>query len=422
MSTDASPASYPASQALLQRARQVIPTGVWGHNRYPAFLSPGRYPVFAHDASGARFRDVDGREYIDYLCGYGAMISGFANPLVDGAAAARMALGDCLDHPTETSVLLAERLVGLVTGMAWVGFGKNGSDAISTAFLIARARTGRRLVVCAEGAYHGSHSWCNWCNMGAGRPRDDSSMVLPVPWNDLGAVRRLFEAQGESIAAVLMTPFHHPIGSPAVLPDPDWWPGLEAICRGWGAQLIVDDVRAGFRLDLRGSHHHYGFTPDLVCFSKALANTHSLSAVMGTEGTRDAAGEIFAAGTFWSASAPMAAALANLDLLEAPGTFSRLWATARALCDGLMARAAERDLVLEVTGPATMPTVTFADDPEGVLMNRFAEEMVARGSFVHPSHNWFVSAAHGEEEITRTLEHASEALDALQALARPASR
>ncbi len=413
MQAETTSSRFPASDALLERARRVIPTGVWGHNRFPAFLSPGRYPVFARSAHGARFVDADGREYIDYVCGYGAMITGFANPEVDAAAARRMALGDCLNQPTETSVLLAERLTSMIPDMAWSGFGKNGSDAVSTAFLIARAHTGRRRVVCVNGAYHGSHSWCNWCNFGAGRPEEDSAMVLRVDWNDIAGLRALFEREGNDIAAVLMTPFHHPIGARAELPSEGWWPAVQATCREWGALLLIDDVRAGFRLDLAGSHHHFGFSPDLVCLSKALANTHPLSAVLGSERCREAAEQVFAAGTFWSASAPMAAALVNLEILSEPGRFEGMQERARALCDGLIGRAEAVGLTLEVTGPRTMPTLTFADDADNAVINAFAEAMVERGVFVHPSHNLFFSAAHGDEEVDETLQATSAALEAI---------
>lgn len=408
------PTAFPTSESLLQRAERVIPMGVWGHNRFPAFLGPGRYPIFARRAEGAHFEDVDGRRYIDYICGYGAMITGFANPAVDAAAAARTLEGDCLNQPTETSVELAERLTELVDGMAWAAFGKNGTDAVSTAFLIARAQTGRAKIVCARGAYHGSHSWLNWCNIGAGRPAEDSAMVLQVDWNDLEGLRALFAEHGNDIAAVLMTPFHHPFAARAELPDEDWWPGIRSLCDASGALVIVDDVRAGFRLDLAGSHRYFGFSPDLVCFSKAIANTHPLSVVMGAEDCRGAAEEIFAAGTFWNAAAPMAAALTNLDLLCAPGRFARMHELAGRLSAGLVERAATFDFALEVTGPATIPTVTIEGDDDFTLMTALAEGLVARGSFVHPTHNWFFSAAHEESDVEATLRHADETFAAMR--------
>jgi glutamate-1-semialdehyde 2,1-aminomutase len=145
-----------------------------------------------------------------------------------------------------------------------------------------------------------------------------------------------------------------------------------------------------------------------VCQSKALANTHPLSTVLGTQRLRDAADSVFAAGTFWSASAPMAAALENLRQLEDGGGVQRMWQLGTQLADGLIERAGRAGLELRVTGAVTMPTVTFVGDDHFEMMNTFAEAMVERGSLVHPSHNWFVSAAHTTADIATTLEHARD--------------
>jgi glutamate-1-semialdehyde 2,1-aminomutase len=415
MTTPTREQRYRRSGELLTRARRVIPGGVWGHNRFPAFLSPGNYPYFASRGSGARLTDVDGHEYIDYLCGYGAMVTGFANARVDAAAAARAQAGDCLDLPTDVSVELAERLCSLVSGMSWCAFGKNGSDAVSTAVLIARAHTNRRRIVCIRNAYHGSHFWCNWCNPGTGRPIADADAVITVSWNDENELAAAFAAHGNDIAAIVATPFHHPIASEAVMPAPGWWPAIERLAEQWGAMIVVDDVRTGYRLDLAGSHQFYGFSPDFVCQSKALANTHPLSAVLGTQRTRDAADAVFAAGTFWSASAPMAAALENLRQLEDGNGVRRMWELGQQLADGLTAHASSVGFTMRVTGAVTMPTVTFDNDGSFELMSSFAESMVERGSLVHPSHNWFVSAAHTPADIATTLEHARDVLTMMAA-------
>ena len=408
MATPAREQRYRRSRELLDRARRVIPGGVWGHNRSPAFLSHGNYPYFAARGSGARIIDVDGNEYIDYLCGYGAMVNGFANAKVDAAAAARAHEGDCLDLPTDVSVALAERLCSLVSGVDWCAFGKNGSDAVSTAVLVARAHTGRRRIVCIRNAYHGSHFWCNWCNPGTGRPVADADAVTTVSWNDEKELAAVFAKHGAEIAAIVATPFHHPIAAEAVMPSPGWWSTVAELCRKSGALIVVDDVRTGYRLDLAGSHVFFGFAPDLICQSKALANTHPLSAVLGTARLRGAADSVFAAGTFWSASAPMAAALENLRQLEDGSGVARMWELGTQLTEGLVERAARAGFTLRVSGAVTMPTVTFANDDAFVLMSTFAEAMVERGSLVHPSHNWFVSAAHTPADIATTLEHARD--------------
>ncbi len=422
MTTPSRSDRYRKSRELLDRARSVIPSGIWGHNRFPAFLSPGNYPYFAHRAREAHFVDVDGNEYVDYICGYGAMINGYANPAVDRAATARLSDGDCLNQPTEVSVELAELLCSLVRDADWCAFGKNGSDALLTAIVIARAHTSRQDLVCINGSYHGSHLWCNWCNPGKGRPPDDSRHVHRVDWNNIDQMRETFEHHGEQIAAVLMTPFHHPIGARAELPAAGYWNEIEKLCRHWGSLLIVDDVRTGYRLDMTGSHAYFGFRPDLVCQCKAIANTYPLSAVLGVESLREAAESVFAAGTFWGASSPMAAAIENLKLLGSNGRFDAMWRLSKRLAQGLAERAAAAGLTLEVTGPTTIPTVTFAGDSDFSLMNQFAERMVEQGSFVHPLHNWFLSAAHTDEDINLTLRHAEQALDRLTKRAKPAAQ
>lgn len=409
-------AEFSQSRALLERARAVIPGGVWGHNRFPAFLDHGNYPYFVASGSGCRFVDVDGHEYVDYLCGYGAMISGYAHEAVDEAARAQAARGDCLNQPTEVSIELAERVVDLVQGADWCAFAKNGSDATWIAVLVARAQTGRGKVVCARGAYHGSHMWCDWCNIGTGRRPQDVDSVLLFDWNASDQLEALFAAHGDEIAAVVLTPFHHPIPGPALEPAPGFWSDVRRLTSENGSVLVCDDVRAGFRLDLAGSHAYYGFEPDIVCFSKAIANTYPLAAVTGAEHLYEAAESVFAAGTFWGTSTAMAAALANLDLLVASDGVGRMTALGRRLADGLTTLGRDHGAPVEVTGPVTIPTVTIAGDDDFSLISSFAAELVLQGSFVHPSHNWFLSNAHTEADIDRTLEHAEAALSRLPAL------
>ena len=406
------------STKLLERARAVIPGGVWGHNRFPAFLAPGKYPYFAASGSGCRFTDVDGNVYVDYLCGYGAMISGYANPLVDGAAQRQAARGDCFSQPTAVSVELAERLVRIVAGADWCAFAKNGADATWMAVLIAFAHTGRSKIVCARGAYHGSHLWCDWCNIGAGRRPELTDRVLLFDWNRPDELEALLQRWGDDVAAVVLTPFHHPIGQPAQEAAPGFWARVSELTRGHGSVLVCDDVRAGFRLSLAGSHAAYGFEPDLVCFSKAIANTHPLAAVTGGAPLYEAAESVFAAGTFWSTSAAMAAALANIDLLERLDGVAHMTDLGERLAGGLVAIGAEHGLEIRITGPVTVPTMTIAGDDDGELMSAFAAEMAAQGSLVHPAHNWFLSNAHTAADVDETLAHAEAAFARLPAIAR----
>ncbi|MEG8183200.1 aminotransferase class III-fold pyridoxal phosphate-dependent enzyme [Nocardia terpenica] len=395
---------------MLRRATRVIPGGVWGHNKFPAAYDPGEYPWFADKGEGARLRDVDGNWYNDFLCGYGTMVHGYARAEVDMAVAAEAANGDCLTHATPRSVDLAELLVELVDGAAWASWGKSGSDATWTAVLMARAHTGRHTVVCVDGAYHGSHGWCAWCNMGDGRCDEDSAAVRTIPWNDLEALDALFASEGERLAAVIITPFHHPIPGPAMLPNPEWLAALRAHCDRAGALLISDDVRAGFHLDLRGSHATFGYSPDLVCFSKALANGWPLAAVTGTERLRAAASRIFTAGTFWNSASSMAGAIASLELLRRDNGIERMHRGGAAFVAGLTELARHNRVPMRVSGPPAMPTVTVDGDTDHRWMRRFAVHMADRGTLINPMHNWFVSTAHDDELVAESLSHAAEAM------------
>jgi glutamate-1-semialdehyde 2,1-aminomutase len=372
-------------------------------------MDPGHYPLFARSGNGACFEDLDGRKYIDWMCSYGAMILGHARPEIENAALREIRKGDCLSLATETTVTFAEKMVKLVDGAEWCGFGKNGSDATWIAVTVARSYTQRKNVICIDGAYHGSHGWCAWCNPGTGRLENDASDIFQVPWGDHAALELMLNTHSDSTAAVIVTPFHHPIPGPAVNPPSGYLEKVTALCREYGALLIMDDVRAGFRIDLHGSHVALGGKPDLICFSKAIANGWPLAAVTGSGRIRAAAEEIFAAGTFWNAPSAMAAALETIRLLEEENAVDYMNKIGRQLANGLESAGAEYRIPLEVTGPPSMPTVTIKGN-NNYAMNEFSRYMVKHGVFVHPGHNWFVSTAHTEEHVNQTLEIAYEAL------------
>ncbi len=400
---------YPNSEALFARARQVIPQGIWGYERFPSTVDPGYYPHFARRGSGAELEDVDGNRYIDWICGHGAMIIGYGRKEVDSAAEAVRRDGMCLSLATEMTITFAERLTALVKGAAWAAFGKNGSDATWIALTVARAHTEHSKVICIDGAYHGSHGWCGWCNFGAGRPQADYAAVTTVPWGDAAALEAAFTCATEPYAAVIVTPFHHPVPGPAEMPAHGYLDKVTSITHHHGAVMILDDVRAGFRLDLHGSHVALGGKPDLICFSKAIANGHPLAAVTGVNALRIAANAVFLGGTFWNSPDAMAAGLATLEILAAEQIIPRIETLGRALAEGLEDAGRALGIPMRVTGPPQIPTVTI-DGDNGSKMKSFARYLVANGVLVDPDHNWFVSAAHTEHHVSRTIEVARAAL------------
>jgi glutamate-1-semialdehyde 2,1-aminomutase len=394
------------SHELFARAAEVIPCGIYGHMS-PAAALPGAFPYYAQRAAGSRYWDVDGNEYIDYMCGYGPVVLGHQHPEVEAAAERQQRDALCVNHPGPVMVDLAELLVSLVDFAAWTVFGKNGSDMTTWALQVAREYTGRRKILKVSGAYHGIDPWCTPGH--AGLLDEDRAHIHDFDWNDLESFERLLGLYRNDIAGVIMTPFHHPAFQPSEMPAPGFWPHVEAACRREGIVLILDDIRAGFRLDLGGSHKVFGFEPDLICFCKALANGHPLSAALGRKELRVAASKVFLTGSYWNSPPPMAAALACLGIMQREGTATLLRRTGQTLMDGLVAAGKRHGYAMLASGPPAVPFLTFIDDPSSRLRQRFCAEVTHRGAFLHPHHNWFISAALTPADIDATLRMADEA-------------
>jgi glutamate-1-semialdehyde 2,1-aminomutase len=397
---------YRRSHDLFARAAEVIPCGIYGHTS-PAAAMPGAFPYYAERASGSRYWDVDGNQYIDYMCGYGPVVLGHQDPRVEEAAARQQRDALCVNHPGPVMVELAEYLVSLVDFSAWAVFGKNGSDMTTWAVQVAREHTHRRKILKVVGAYHGIDPWCTPGH--AGLLEEDRAHVHDFQWNDLDSFERLLKVHRGDIAGVVMTPFHHPVFKPSVMPAPGFWPHIEAACRRDGIVLILDDIRAGFRLDLRGSHAHFGFEPDLICFCKALANGHALSAALGRKELRVAASRVFLTGSYWNSPPAMAAALACLEILRTEDVVGRLRRSGEALMQGLIAAGARHGYAMHASGPPAVPFLNFLDDDSSRRQQRFCAEVARRGAFLHPHHNWFMCAAHTPEDIAATVSMADEA-------------
>lgn len=388
------------SLALFDRACRVIPGGIYGHAS-PSLTVPGVFPYYAQRAEGCRYWDADGREFIDYLCGYGPVILGYRHPEVEEAVAMQQKDGDCFNHPTALMVELAERLVGLVDFADWAVFGKNGSDMTTWAIQVAREHTGRKKVLKVEGAYHGMDPWCTPGR--GGLIPEDRQHIQEFPWNDRQALDDRLVQYRDQIAAVIVTPFHHSIFHDSVLPEPGFLKHVETGCRRDGIVFILDDIRAGFRLHLGGSHRFFGFEPDLICFSKAMGNGYPLSAALGRKALHKAASKVFLTGSFWNGAIAMAAALACLRVLERDRVVEQLRVAGEKLGKGLAEAARRHDLSVRISGPPSIPFMTFANETNFFRSQRFCAEAIERGVFFHPHHNWFICAAHREQDIEESL-------------------
>ena len=347
-------------ERLRRRAARVVPGGMYGHMAVGPRM-PTNCPQFFARAEGARLWDVDGREYIDYLCSYGPMIVGYGNRRVAERAAAQRARLDIGNGPTETIVQLAERLTGLVGHADWAVFSKNGNDATTTCVMAARAYAGKHHVLVADGAYHGSQPWAN--RRAPGAPASEHAHFPIYRFNDAASLERAVEAVSGNLAGIVVSAYRHDAGFHQELVDPAFARTARRLADAEDAALILDDVRAGFRLSLDASWSRLGVAPDLSAWGKALANGEAIAATLGSDRYRDAMASVFVTGSYWYQAAPMAAALETLDLLEegdAPVYLERIGARLRA---GIADIAERHQLSIRQSGPPQMPTIMFEDDP-----------------------------------------------------------
>ncbi len=404
--------SFEKSKEYFLRAAKVIPGAIYGHQT-PAITVPGSFPYYAVRGEGAYYWDVDGNRYIDYMCAYGPMVTGYGNKVVEEAAQKELAKGNCYNHPTPLMVELAETLTEMIPFADWAVFGKNGGDVTTWCTLVAREATGRKKIVVCKGEYHGIHAWCTPGH--GGLIEEDRQHIHSYKWNDLAGLRALFAQYPNQIAGVIMTPFHHPAFGDCEMPAPGFWQGVRKLCDENGAVLILDDVRAGWRLSLKGSQDYFGFEPDLACYCKAIANGYPLSAAVGREKLKNAAANVYLTGSYWNSAAPMAAALANIKLLKKLDGPAYMIKIGEKLMNGLVERGKAFGYEMIATGPGSIPFIRFGNETNFMRQQVFCAEVTKRGHFFHPHHNWFLSTAHTEKDIESTLDAAEEAFKIVKA-------
>lgn len=404
---------YEKSVALFQRAAKVIPCGIYGHFSPAPYIPVEAYPFFGARAKGSRFWDVDGNEFIDYMCAYGPMVLGYANPVVDESYQAQMKQADSNSVASPKMVELAEFLVDLIPIADWAFFAKNGADVTNFAVTIARAATGRKKIVAIKGGYHGSSPWMQTRGH-HGVMEEDQENVIRIAWNDYAALERVVNERANEIAGFISTPYHHPAFADSELPAEGYWPKVEQLLRKNGIVLIIDDVRCGFRLHIGGSNELFGFKPDLICFCKALANGYPISALVGTEALKTDTAKVFNTGSYWYSAGPMAAALACLQELKRQDAPNRICAIGQKLNEGMIKIAAGYGYDLKVTGHPGMSYYRIANDPSLMLHQQWCAECTRRGAFFTSHHNWFISTAHTDEDLQQTWDICDDAFKAIK--------
>lgn len=387
---------------LRERAERVIPGGMYGHQS--TALLPDSYPQFFDRGAGAHLWDADGRKYLDFMCAYGPNLFGYADAQVDAAYKRQLDKGDALTGPTGLMVELAEAFTSMVTHADWAMFCKNGTDATSMAMVTARAHTRRKTLVLAKGAYHGAAPWCVPRPTGT-TPEDKANQVF-CTYNDITSLEAAVAKAGDDLAAIFAAPFKHDAFIDQAAPDAAYARRARELADATGALLVVDDVRAGFRVARDCSWSAIGVQPDLSTWGKCIANGHPISALLGNDKARKAAASIYVTGSFWFAGAAMAAGVETLRLIRESDYLERIEGLGQRLRDGLAERAAASGFGFRQSGPATMPLFLFDDDKDLAKGFAWSSAMLERGVYVHPWHNMFLCAAMTEADIDFALDAA----------------
>lgn len=419
------------SAVLFERARRRIPGGV--NSPVRAFRAVGGEPLFVERAAGARVWDVDGREYVDYVLSWGALLLGHAAPEVVRAVADAAARGTSYGAPCAAEVELAEAVASLVPSVEMVRFVNSGTEATMSAVRLARAATGRDRVLKFAGCYHGhGDSFLVQAGSGVatlglpdspGVPAALAALTVSVPFNDGEAVQEVFRAHGEEIACVIVEPI---VGNAGFIPPaPGFLELLRRVTREHGALLIFDEVMTGFRVAAGGAQERFGVEPDLTTLGKVIGGGLPVGAYGGRRELMERvapAGPVYQAGTLSGNPLAMAAGLVQLRAIAESRPYAELEARATRLVEGLLGHARELGVPLWGDAAGAMWGVHFVEGPvrnfddarraDTALFGRFFRACLARGVYLPPSafEAGFLSLAHTDADIDFTLEQTRAAL------------
>jgi len=424
------PRRTPASARLFAAASRILPGGVDSPVR--AFKSVGGAPIFIRRAKGARIEDADGHEYIDYVMSWGPLIHGHAPKGLLKALAAAAARGTSFGAPTELETHLGRRVATLMPSIERVRFVSSGTEAAMSAVRVARAATTRDKIVKFEGCYHGhADGFLVQAGSGAltlgvptspGVPAAAAAETLLAKYNDLASVDALFDRHRDQIAAVIVEPIAGNIG--VVPPRDGFLAGLRDTCTRHGALLIFDEVISGFRAAAGGAQQIYGIKPDLTCLGKIIGGGLPVGAYGGRADLMSLvapAGPVYQAGTLSGNPLAMTAGLWSLGELS-PKLYRHLAKLGARLAAGLADAAREADVPMQVNAYGSLVTPFFTSQPVRDLQSAmtadtaryaaFFQGMLAQGIYPPPSQfeAWFLSGAHTEKDVDKTVRAAYAAL------------
>ena len=418
------------SEELFERARRVIPGGV--NSPVRAFGAVGGTPPFVVRGEGAVLHDADGRQYVDLVQSWGSLLFGHARPEIVEAAREAAGRGTSFGAPTEAEVELAERLVAMVPSVERVRLVSSGTEAAMSAIRLARGVTGRPTIVKFDGCYHG-HSDALLARSGSGMATfgipgtpgvtaGAAADTIVLPWGDAATVEELFHSGGHPIACVILEPVPANIG---VLPPPQGFlAALREITEDAGTLLVFDEVITGFRLARGGAQERFGVRPDITVLGKVMGGGFPCAAFGGRADVMDQLapdGPIYQAGTLSGNPVAVAAGLAALELVDRLNPYEALDRTASSLTAALADALSGAGIPHAVNRVGSLFSVFFAKSPvpdaaaaraaDHRAYARFFHAMLERGVSLPPSgyEAWFLSTAHGQDEVERVIRAAREA-------------
>jgi glutamate-1-semialdehyde 2,1-aminomutase len=415
------------SQAAFARAIQVLPGGV--NSPVRAFKAVGGSPLFIKEGEGCHVEDLDGNRYIDYVGSYGPLIVGHANERVVAALSKAIGRGTSFGAPTEIETTLASLIVSALPSVAMVRFVNSGTEAAMSAVRLARAATGRDLIVKCIGCYHGhvdgllveagSGALTLGLPASPGVPKSVAAATLSVPYNDLDAAKAVFEKYPGQIACFAVEPVAGNMG--VVPPSAGYLKGLRQLCDQHGALLLFDEVMTGFRVAWGGAQVLYDVQPDLTCLGKVIGGGLPVGAYAGRRELMEMiapAGPVYQAGTLSGNPLAMRGGLATLEILQEPGTYEALEKTSEKLATGLAAAADSAGVPVAINRVGSMIGLFFVKTPGDVVTNfqqatagdtaafaRFFNAMLDHGVYLAPSmfEAIFVGTMHTDEAIEETI-------------------
>jgi glutamate-1-semialdehyde 2,1-aminomutase len=420
------------SDRLFREAGHIIPGGV--NSPVRACRSVGMDPVFIDRAEGSRIIDADGNEYIDYIGSWGPMVLGHRHPAVIQAVEQVLERGTSFGAPTDLEIDLARRVIDAVPSIDVVRMVNSGTEATMSAIRLARGATGRRLVIKFDGCYHG-HADTLLVDAGSGVatlaipgspgvPDEVAALTLSLPYNDLGAVEQVMSERAGDVACIIVEPVAGNMG--LVTPVEGFLQGLRDITQKTGSLLIFDEVMTGFRVAYGGAQERFGVMPDLTCLAKVIGGGLPVGAYGGRRELMEQIapqGPVYQAGTLSGNPLAMAAGIATLNALSAPGVYEALETKSAMLADGLKEAARAADIPVTIDRVGSMLGMYFTPGPVRDFetaktsdLERFSAYFAGmrdRGIFLAPSQfeASFVSLAHTEEDIRETVSAAAEVVN-----------